>query len=69
MTDETKGGERVIDKIRATLIDLMDHEDAAIRLEAAKVALGKVVLFDGKEESASMRGQPGRRRGRQGGEE
>lgn len=70
------GGVRIIDKVIATLHDLMDHEDAAVRLEAVKLALGATVKIADAETAGdvdgpkpSLRGQPGRSRGRRGGEE
>ena len=54
MTEERKEvEERIIDKVRETLIDLMDHDDPAIQLEAVKAALTvmdiKKALVEGEE--------------------
>ena len=78
MSGNTEGGgkDRIIDKVIATLHDLMDNEDAAVRLEAVKLALGATVKIADAEAAGdvdgpkpSLRGQPGRPRGRRGGEE
>ena len=55
-----EGKERIIDKARSTLMELMDDKDPAIRLEAVKTALGASVLVsDGErgKDRISGRGQ------------
>ena len=68
MTDETKCQAAVLSKVTSTLLDLMDNEDPAVRLDAVRLALGTAVLTGRKDKGPSGRGQP-KGSGRRGGEE